>query len=128
MMKPATDSLIVQVASATEADVNAAVTSARAQFEGSEWSKMNGPERARLLHKLADLIERDSAILAQLEALDVGRPLIEPQMLDVPMTIDTIRYFAGWADKIEGRTIPTPDAFGRPISQHGAFLPFSLLG
>jgi phenylacetaldehyde dehydrogenase len=108
VINPATERLLAKVASATKEDVDAAVRAARAQFDGGDWSKMSGADRGKLLYRLAELMERDQAYLAKLETLNLGRPLMEPTMLDVPNAIATVRYFAGWADKIEGRTIPTP--------------------
>lgn len=115
---PSTGTEIARVAAAGPADVDAAVAAARAQVEGGEWSRLPGAERARLLLALADLIERDMALLARLEAIDVGKPVTEPRMLDIPMAIATLRYFAGWADKVEGRTIPTAGFRGRPTHSY----------
>lgn len=115
VINPATETVLSKIASGTAQDVDAAVKAARAQFDGGEWSKMPGAQRGRLLNRLADLLERDKEYLAKLESANVGKPLFEPTMLDIPMTIDTVRYYAGWADKIEGRTIPTAGAFGRPV-------------
>ncbi|HUX26345.1 MAG TPA: aldehyde dehydrogenase family protein, partial [Burkholderiales bacterium] len=112
VINPATEKLLTKVAAAKPEDVDAAVRAARFQFEEGDWSKMGGAERGRLIYRLAELIERDKDHLAMLETLNIGRPLMEPTILDLPMAIDTVRYFAGWADKIEGRTIPTPGYFG----------------
>lgn len=71
-----------------------------------------GVERGKILNRVADLIERDADLLARLEALDVGKPIGQPGMLDVPNAAGTFRHFAGWADKITGQTIPTAGYFG----------------
>ena len=77
--------------------------------------------RAALLHRLAELIDRDADVLAALEATDIGRPIGQPTMLDLPMTAGTYRHFAGWADKINGESVPTAGYFGRPDALlHGA--------
>jgi acyl-CoA reductase-like NAD-dependent aldehyde dehydrogenase len=128
VFNPATERLLAKVASAKAEDVDAAVRAARAQFDGGEWSKMNGVERGKLLYRLAELMERDQDYLAKLETLNLGRPLMEPTILDIPNAIDTVRYFAGWADKIEGRTIPTPGYFGRPTHSYTVREPIGVVG
>jgi len=112
--EPATGDVLARVAAGTVDDVDAAVAAARRQFDGGEWARMPGAARARLIHRLADLVERDTERLAQLLAREQGRPLVEIRMLDLPMAVDTLRYFAGWADKLEGRQIPTAGFMGRP--------------
>ena len=75
---------------------------------------MPGAARAQLLHRLADLLEHDAERFVELLAREQGRPAMEVRMMDLPMSIDTLRYFAGWADKLEGRQIPTGGFMGRP--------------
>lgn len=113
-LAPASGAVLAQVANAGAADIDAAVSAARAQFDGGAWSHLPGAERGRLLNKLADLLARDAEHFAHILALEQGRPLMEMRMLDLPMSIDTLRYFAGWADKLEGRQIPTAGFMGRP--------------
>ena len=114
VINPAREEVIARVPNGGKAQVDAAVQAARAQFDGGAWSKLSGPERGALIWKLADLVERDADRLATLDALCIGRPFHEPKMFDLPQAIATLRHFAGWADKVEGRTIPTPGYFGRP--------------
>jgi acyl-CoA reductase-like NAD-dependent aldehyde dehydrogenase len=114
VINPAREEVIARVPNGGREEIDAAVAAARAQFDGGAWSKLSGPERGALIHKLADLVERDAGQLARLDALCIGRPFMEPTILDLPNAIATLRHFAGWADKIEGRTIPTPGYFGRP--------------
>lgn len=128
VFNPATERLLAKVASAKPEDVDAAVRAARAQFDGGEWSKMNGAERGKLLYRLAELMERDKDYLAKLETLNLGRPLMEPTVLDIPNAIGTVRYFAGWADKIEGRSIPTPGYFGLPTLSYTVREPIGVVG
>lgn len=113
-LAPTSGAVLAEVANSGAADVDAAVAAARAQFDGGEWSRLPGAERGRLLNKLADLLARDAERFAHILALEQGRPLMEMRMLDLPMSIDTLRYFAGWADKLEGRQIPTAGFMGRP--------------
>jgi acyl-CoA reductase-like NAD-dependent aldehyde dehydrogenase len=128
VINPATEAVFSKIAAGAAQEVDAAVKAARAQFDGGEWSKLPGSQRARLLNRLADLLERDKEYLAKLESATVGKPLFEPTMLDIPMTIDTVRYFAGWADKIEGRTIPTAGVFGRPAFSYTVREPVGVIG
>ena len=105
-MNPATGEEICQVAEADAADVDRAVKAARNAFERGPWRRMDASERGRLLNKLADLIEANSEELARLESLDNGKPYKVALSVDLPLTVACFRYYAGWADKIQGRTIP----------------------
>jgi aldehyde dehydrogenase (NAD+) len=103
---PATEQKIADVADADEADVQLAVAAARRAFDTGEWSKMDARDRSRLLYKFADLIEENIDELAALETLDNGKPITDSRNVDLPLVIDCYRYYAGWADKIHGKTIP----------------------
>ncbi|PRY49587.1 acyl-CoA reductase-like NAD-dependent aldehyde dehydrogenase [Geodermatophilus tzadiensis] len=117
VLNPADGSLLTRVTAADESDVDDAVRSARRAFDG-EWGQAAGTARAAVLHRIADLIERDADRLARLEALDIGKPVGQPAMLDVPNAAATFRHFAGWADKITGSAIPTDGYFGRPTHSY----------
>jgi len=104
-LNPAADEPLMRCASAGAQDVDRAVAAAAAAAEGS-WRKITPSERGKLLWRIADLIERDADALAQLEVLDMGKPLRLARDDDLPMAIDHFRYFAGWATKLEGETIP----------------------
>jgi len=112
VVSPATEAPIAVSARGTLADVNAAVCAARKQLDGGEWSGLSGAQRGLLLNRLADLVERDAELLADMDAVCIGRLAYEPRVLDLPNAIATLRTSAGWADKIEGRTIPTPGYMG----------------
>lgn len=114
VINPAREEVIARVPAGGKAEIDAAVAAARAQFDGGAWSRLSGAERGALINKLADLVERDADKIVKLDALCIGRPFHEPAILDLPQAISTLRYYAGWADKIEGRTIPTGGYFGRP--------------
>lgn len=105
---PATGEVICDVAEGDKADVDIAVAAARKAFEvGSPWRTMDASMRGRLIYKLADAIENDIEYIAALETLDNGKPYSDSLDVDVPLVINTLRYFAGWADKIHGKTIPS---------------------
>ncbi len=105
-INPVDETVIAEVAEGDSADVDAAVKAARAAFETGPWSKMDARDRGRLMNKLADLIEANLDELAALESLDNGKPISDARAADLPLSIDCIRYYAGWADKLTGDTIP----------------------
>ncbi len=105
-INPATEEVICHVSEADADDVDRAVRAAREAFERGPWRKAPASERGRLLHRLADLIENHADELARLESLDNGKPYSVARAADVPKAAACYRYFAGWADKVQGRTIP----------------------
>ncbi|MGJ7530619.1 aldehyde dehydrogenase family protein [Variovorax sp. GB1P17] len=110
-LAPATGTLLAQVADASAEDVDLAVQAAARAFE-QRWKSVAGAQRARMLNRLADVLERDASLFVQTLAAEQGRPPMEMTLMDLPMCVDTLRYFAGWADKLEGRTIPTAGFMG----------------
>jgi betaine-aldehyde dehydrogenase len=126
-LNPATGKPLAEIASASAGDVHTAVMAARAQLSG-EWAAMTGSQRGLILYRVADLIERDAEKLARLEALDIGKPVGQPQVLDVPNAARTFRHFAGWADKITGSVIPTDGYFGRPTHSCTRREPVGVIG
>jgi aldehyde dehydrogenase (NAD+) len=105
-INPATEEAIVEIASADAEDTNKAVEAAYAALHSKEWSRMDASDRGRLLWKMADLLEAHTDEVARLETADNGKPIFESQYVDVPMCVNVLRYFAGWADKVHGSTIP----------------------
>jgi aldehyde dehydrogenase (NAD+) len=106
-VNPATGEVLANVAEADAADVDLAVKAARKAFHSkAPWRKMSASERGRLLNRLADLVEKNADELATLESLDNGKPRHVARAADLPLTIGCYRYYAGWADKIQGKTIP----------------------
>lgn len=103
---PATEEVICEVAEGDKADIDAAVSAARQAFEHGEWATMDARDRGRLMYKLADLIEAEIDDFSALETLDNGKPISDARNADIPLVIDCLRYYAGWADKIQGDTIP----------------------
>ncbi|XP_059140890.1 cytosolic 10-formyltetrahydrofolate dehydrogenase-like [Physella acuta] len=109
-INPADESVICQISKATKQDVNRAVEAAKEAFEEGEWGKMNARDRGQLLMKLADLMEQHQEELATIESLDSGAVYTLALKTHVGMSIQTFRYFAGWCDKIQGKTIPINNA------------------
>ncbi len=129
-INPATGEEICQIAEADAADVNAAVKAARTAFERGPWRKMSAAERGRLLNKLADLIEKNADEIAQLESLDNGKPYQVALAADVPLSVACYRYYAGWADKIQGKTIPVAGNYFcytrlEPVGVVGQIIPWN---
>jgi acyl-CoA reductase-like NAD-dependent aldehyde dehydrogenase len=112
VIAPFSEEVVATVASAGERDIDEAVIAARSQVDGGDWSRMTGSDRRQILLALADLVERDTEILSVLEAVDVGKPVRNLRGMEVPNTVDTLRYYAGWADKIDGRQVPTQGHMG----------------
>uniref|UniRef100_A0A4W5JHD2 Aldehyde dehydrogenase 1 family member A3 n=1 Tax=Hucho hucho TaxID=62062 RepID=A0A4W5JHD2_9TELE len=131
IFNPATGVKICEVEEADTADVDKAVKAARAASQrGSPWRRMDVSSRGRLLHKLADLMERDRALLATMETIDTGKPFLHSFFIDLDGSIKTLRYYAGWADKIHGKTMPVDDTFmcftkHEPIGVCGAIIPWN---
>src|SRR5438445_424034 len=129
-LNPATGEVICQVAEGDKADVDLAVKAARKAFEEGPWSRMNASERGRLLNKLADLIEDHQEDLAMLETLDNGKPYRDSFNIDLPLTVKCYRYYAGWADKIHGKTIPVEGNYfcytrHEPVGVVGQIIPWN---
>jgi aldehyde dehydrogenase (NAD+) len=126
---PATGQTITEIAEADAADVDAAVRSARAAFEG-KWGQMRAAERGQLLLKFAVLIRQNADELVALESLDAGKPVSTIRRQDLPAVLDTLTYYAGMADKINGQVIPARnDALTyttrEPIGVVGAIVPWN---
>jgi aldehyde dehydrogenase (NAD+) len=108
---PATEETIGEIGSASAGDVDRAVAAAKAALEG-DWGRKYSPrERGRLLFKVADALEARIDEFALLETLDNGKPIFESRYVDIPAAIDALRYFAGWADKVTGETLPIGGPF-----------------
>jgi aldehyde dehydrogenase (NAD+) len=129
-VNPATEEVIAHVAEGDAADIDLAVKAARRAFDHGPWSKMDARDRTRLINRLADLLEENIDELAQLETLDNGKPIAESRYGDLPMVIDCLRYYAGWADKIHGQTIPVRGNYftytrREPLGVAGQIIPWN---
>ncbi|MEM9155238.1 MAG: aldehyde dehydrogenase family protein, partial [Cyanobacteria bacterium P01_F01_bin.33] len=129
-LNPSTGESIGTLAEAGTADVDRAVRTARKAFERGDWAEMSARQRGRLLFALAEAIERNREELARLESLDNGKPLSQSLNADLPLTVQCYRYYAGWADKIQGRTIPVDGSYftytrHEPIGVVGQIIPWN---
>ena len=128
VLNPHDNSLLAEVSEARQADVDRAVEAARRAFPA--WKRTSAAERGRLLLKLADAIEADAEYLAKLETLDTGHPIRDTRGLDAPRTAATFRYYAGMADKIDGRVAPVEAGFlnyitREPVGVVGQIVPWN---
>ena len=102
---PSTGAEIARIVDASNADVDRAVTAARAAFDDGRWSNLPPGKRERIINKLADCIEAHAAEFAELEAIDNGKPVGMATVVDIPAAADHLRYMAGWASKLGGDVI-----------------------
>ena len=126
---PATEEVLGEVAEAGTEDVDRAVRAARHCFESDAWQKLEPRQRGRMLAKAADLLEARAHEFAEVETRQNGKPLFESK-IDVAMTVETIRYYAGWTDKVTGATLPVaPGSFvytlKEPVGVVGAIVPWN---
>ncbi|XP_054711886.1 aldehyde dehydrogenase, mitochondrial-like [Uloborus diversus] len=130
-VNPATGSVIAHVEEGGVEDVNKAVQAARHAFQfGSPWRRLDASERGRLLNRLADLIERDRNYLASLETLDNGKPFLDSYHVDLDLVLKVFRYYAGFADKISGKTLTVDGNYfsytrHEPVGVCGQIIPWN---
>src|SRR5690348_1633073 len=130
LVDPAHNQPIAEVAAGDTAEVDKAVASARAAFDDGRWPRMAASQRGRYLLRLAALIERNADELAHLESLNNGKPIRESSRIDVPLAADCFEYFAGYATKLTGHTLPVPGEFlaytlRQPVGVVAAITPFN---
>ncbi len=136
VVDPASAEVFATVPAGEAADIDRAVAAARKAFEQGEWPKMRPVDRERLLLRLADLVEANAQELAEIEALDNGKPVTMARAVDLALMVDFLRYMAGWATKIEGSTMDVSvplvrnrEFFGftrrEPVGVVGAIIPWN---
>jgi aldehyde dehydrogenase (NAD+) len=126
---PATEETIAEVAQGDAADVDNAVAAARACFDSDAWRGLSARKRGRLLTKAGDLLESRLDEFARLETAHNGKTLFESK-IELTMTVNTLRYYGGWADKITGDTLPVDGNFfcytlREPVGVVGAIVPWN---
>lgn len=129
-INPSNEEVLALVAEGDKEDIDEAVKAARKAFEEGKWPRMNPHERTRLLLRIADLVEKNAEQLAELETLDNGKTIFESKNIDVPITAEVFRYYAGWTTKIYGETNPSaPDVFNftlrEPVGVCGQIIPWN---
>jgi len=121
VINPANETVIGSIPCAQPEDVNKAVGFAKDALEQDAWGRMRPSARQNLLLKLADLIERDARIIAELEAVDNGKSADIAQAVDIGLGLEFFRYMAGWATKIEGSTIDVSVPMAPPEADFFAY-------
>ena len=129
-INPATGEVLTSVVEASAQEVDRAVEAARRAFAGGRWRAMPASERGRMIWQLADLVENHIDELAELETLDNGKPIFESRQVDMPMVVDVLRYYAGWATKIHGETVNASDTaftytLREPVGVVGLIIPWN---
>lgn len=125
-VNPATGEELTQIAAADAGDVDVAVASAKRALAG-DWAAVAPSAKGALLHRLADLVERDAETLARLESLDIGTPFGFVQGMFIPNLVGSLRYFAGWADKINGEALVNDGYFGAPTHAYTRRVPVGVI-
>lgn len=129
-LDPRTGDLIVDVAEGDAEDVDRAVKAARKAFDEGPWPKMTAYERSCIMLRFADLLEKHNDEIAALETWDNGKPYEQAALVEVPMVVRLFRYYAGWADKIHGLTVPADGPYHvqtlhEPIGVAGQIIPWN---
>ncbi len=127
-VNPATGEVLATVARGNAADVDRAVAAARRAFENPAWRNLSANDRANLLLRLADLIEKEADDLAVLETLNNGKPAHLTRLVEVEGSIKTFRYFAGWPTKFGGETLPVSPRGGAQILNYTTREPVGVAG
>ncbi|MGA9658514.1 MAG: aldehyde dehydrogenase [Asticcacaulis sp.] len=122
--------LINRIAACDARDVDKAVQAARTAFEDGRWRMLAPKKRKAVLHRLADLMSEHAENLALLESLDTGKPIRDARNVDIPLSIQSVRYYAEAIDKIYGEVAPTPEdrlsyAVHEPLGVIGAIVPWN---
>lgn len=129
-LDPRTGEVIAHVAEGDAEDINRAVSAAREAFDNGPWPKMSAYERCRILLRFADLVEKHNDEIAALEAWNNGKLYEQAAKAEVPMFVRLFRYYAGWADKIHGLTVPADGDYHvqtlhEPIGVAGQIIPWN---
>jgi acyl-CoA reductase-like NAD-dependent aldehyde dehydrogenase len=129
VVNPATEEVVATVPAAEQSDVDAAVAAARAALDGP-WARMSARERGRLVWQLGETLLERADEIARLETLHNGKPIFESRHIEIPAAAECFQYFAGWADKIHGETIPVKGNFlsytlREPVGVVAAIVPWN---
>ncbi len=129
VVNPATEEVLATVHAAGEADVDAAVQAARRCFESEEWRGISPRKRGALLHRAGQLLRERRQEMAELETRQNGKTLFESK-IDVASTVETLTYYGGWADKLDGSVLPVESqdfvySVREPLGVVGAIVPWN---
>ena len=129
-INPATEQEIMKVPLAEEKDVDRAVSAARKAFDDGPWSKLSASDRAKFLYRIGEAILANADEIAYCETIDIGKPISESRNIDVPFVAELFFYYAGWATKYHGETIPVKGNYlnytlREPLGVVGAITPWN---
>jgi aldehyde dehydrogenase (NAD+) len=129
-VNPANEQLLPPVGKGDERDIDAAVAAARKAFDEGPWPRMSPHERGRIVWKLGDLIQANLDEMAKLESLCTGKTMFDSGKVEIPFAAEVFRYYAGWATKIHGETLPLRDTaftftLRHPVGVVGAIVPWN---
>ena len=129
-VNPANEQLLTAVGKGDERDIDAAVAAARKAFDEGPWPRMSPHERGRIVWKLGDLIQANLDEMAKLESLCTGKTMFDSGKVEIPFAAEVFRYYAGWATKIHGETLPLRDTaftftLRHPVGVVGAIVPWN---
>jgi aldehyde dehydrogenase (NAD+) len=129
-VNPANEELLTPVGKGDERDIDAAVAAARKAFDEGPWPRMSPHERGRIVWKLGDLIQANLDEMARLESLCTGKTMFDSGKVEIPFAAEVFRYYAGWATKIHGETLPLRDnaftfTLRHPVGVVGAIVPWN---
>ncbi|MBI4307793.1 MAG: aldehyde dehydrogenase family protein [Chloroflexi bacterium] len=129
-INPATEEVLATVAEGDRADIDLAARAARQAMDSGPWPAMHPADRGKLLYRLAQRVDQLRDELALLDTLDNGKPIGEMRLVDIPTVIDCLEYYAGWADKVYGETIPVRGPFftstmREPVGVCGQIIPWN---
>jgi len=130
IVNPATEEPCATVARGDERDVDRAVAAARRAFDEGPWPRMSPHERGRLVWRLGELLTEHVDELARLESLCTGKTLFDSGKIEIPFAAEVFRYYAGWASKIHGETVPVREGaltftLRQPVGVVGAIVPWN---
>jgi aldehyde dehydrogenase (NAD+) len=129
-VNPANEELLTPVGKGDERDIDTAVAAARKAFDEGPWPRMSPHERGRIIWKLGDLIQANLDEMAKLESLCTGKTMFDSGKVEIPFAAEVFRYYAGWATKIHGETLPLRDnaftfTLRHPVGVVGAIVPWN---
>ncbi|KAK1373263.1 Aldedh domain-containing protein [Heracleum sosnowskyi] len=129
-LDPRTGEVIADIAEGDAEDINRAVSAARKAFDEGPWPRMTPYERSRIILRFADLVEKHNDDIAALETWDNGKPYEQAAKVEIPMVVRLFRYYAGWADKLHGLTVPADGPYHvqtlhEPIGVAGQIIPWN---
>lgn len=121
VVDPSSGIEIARIPNASVGDVDKAVKAARAAFDEGDWVKLKPSKRAGMILKLADLLEQNAEEFSEIESVNSGRMLMNTRLFDVDLSVDYLRYMAGWATKIHGKTVDVSTPYMPPDSEFFAY-------